>query len=50
MKLYVVGVRWSWNWWTGALRPAMPTQWSWHSAMTNLQPHIAVVEAKVAAA
>ena len=26
------------------------TRWSWHSAMTNLQPHIAVVEAKIAAA
>ena len=49
-KLYVAGVRWSWNWWTGALRPTVPTRWSWHSAMTNLQPHIAVVEAEVAAA
>ena len=26
------------------------TQWSCHSAMTNLQPHIVVVEAEVAAA
>ena len=38
------------DWWTGALRPAVPTRWSWHFAMTNLQPHIAVVEAEVAAA
>ena len=29
--------------------PAVPTQWSWHSAMTNLQPRIAVVEAEVEA-
>ena len=26
------------------------TQWSWHSAMTNLQPHIAMIEAEVAVA
>ena len=49
-KLYVAGFRWSWNWWTGALRPAVLTQWSWHSAMTNLRPHIDVVEAEVTAA
>ena len=30
--------------------PAVPTQWSWHSTMTNLQRHIAVVEVEVAAA
>ena len=48
-KLYVAGVRWRWNWWTGALRPTVPTRWSWHFAMTNLQPHTAVFEAEVAA-
>ena len=26
------------------------TQWSWHSAVMNLQPHIAMVEAEDAAA
>jgi hypothetical protein len=32
-------LRWSWNWWTSGLVPAVPTPQCWHYAMTNHRPH-----------